>query len=50
VGRLMAKYDMRYLIAIGLVLFALGSYQMTWITKEYDFYELLLPQVLRGRA
>src|SRR6266480_6104026 len=42
VGRLMAKYDMRYLIAIGLVLFALGSYQMTWVTKEYDFYELLL--------
>ena len=48
VGRLMAKYDMRYLIAIGLVLFALGSYQMTWITKEYDFYELLVPQILRG--
>ena len=21
---------------------------MTWITKEYDFYELLLPQILRG--
>jgi DHA2 family multidrug resistance protein len=48
VGRLMAKYDMRYLIAVGLVLFALGSYQMTWITKEYDFYELMLPQILRG--
>ena len=48
VGRLMAKIDMRYLIAIGLVLFALGSYQMTWITKEYDFYELLVPQILRG--
>src|SRR6478609_560749 len=48
VGRLMVKYDMRYLIAIGLVLFALGSYQMTWITKEYDFYELLVPQILRG--
>jgi DHA2 family multidrug resistance protein len=48
VGRLMAKYDMRYLIATGLVLFALGSYQMTWITKEYDFYELLVPQILRG--
>jgi DHA2 family multidrug resistance protein len=28
--------------------FALGSYQMTWITRDYDFYELLLPQVLRG--
>ncbi|MCK1638394.1 DHA2 family efflux MFS transporter permease subunit [Bradyrhizobium sp. 157] len=48
VGRLMVKYDVRYLIAIGLVLFALGSYQMTWITKDYDFYELLIPQILRG--
>ncbi|MEH2515495.1 DHA2 family multidrug resistance protein [Bradyrhizobium sp. AZCC 1610] len=48
VGKLMVKYDMRYLIAIGLVLFALGSYQMTWITKDYDFYELLIPQILRG--
>src|SRR4029079_3646658 len=48
VGRLMVKYDMRYLIAAGLILFALGSYQMTWITKDYDFYELLIPQILRG--
>jgi DHA2 family multidrug resistance protein len=48
VGKLMVKYDMRYLIAIGLCLFALGSYQMTWITKDYDFYELLIPQILRG--
>ena len=29
-------------------MFALGSYQMTWITKDYDFYELLMPQILRG--
>src|SRR5438445_1374649 len=48
VGRLMAKYDMRYMIAFGLVVFALGSYQMTWITRDYDFYELLMPQILRG--
>jgi DHA2 family multidrug resistance protein len=48
VGRLMQKVDMRFIIAFGLVVFALGSYQMTWITREYDFYELLLPQVLRG--
>src|SRR5947199_7010411 len=48
VGRLTAKFDMRYIIGAGLVLFALGSYQMTWITKEYDFYELLVPQILRG--
>jgi DHA2 family multidrug resistance protein len=48
VGRLMQKVDLRLIIAAGLVIFALGSYQMTWITREYDFYELLLPQVLRG--
>src|SRR5579872_5959184 len=48
VGRLMLKVDMRLIIAFGLVVFALGSYQMTWITREYDFYELLLPQILRG--
>src|SRR6202030_228071 len=48
VGRLMQKVDMRLIIAFGLVVFALGSYQMTWITREYDFYELLVPQILRG--
>ncbi|HZC98057.1 MAG TPA: DHA2 family efflux MFS transporter permease subunit [Bradyrhizobium sp.] len=48
VGRLMTKFDMRYIIASGLVIFALGSYEMIWITKDYDFYELLLPQILRG--
>ncbi len=48
VGRLMVLIDMRLLIAFGLVTFALGSYQMTWITRDYDFYELLMPQVLRG--
>jgi DHA2 family multidrug resistance protein len=48
IGRLMTIIDMRLLIAFGLIVFAIGSYQMTWITKDYDFYELLLPQILRG--
>ncbi len=48
VGRLMQRIDARLIIAFGLVVFALGAYQMTWITRDYDFYELLLPQVLRG--
>src|SRR5712671_2257132 len=48
VGRLMQRIDMRYIIATGLVIFALGSWQMTWITRDYDFYELLVPQILRG--
>jgi DHA2 family multidrug resistance protein len=48
VGRLMQKIDMRYLILLGLVLFASGTWQMTWITRDFDFYELLVPQILRG--
>jgi MFS transporter, DHA2 family, multidrug resistance protein len=48
VGRLMLRFDMRYIIATGLVIFALGSWQMTSITRDYDFYELMLPQILRG--
>jgi MFS transporter, DHA2 family, multidrug resistance protein len=48
VGRLMLKIDMRYIIAFGLVVFALGTYQMTWMTRDYDFYELMVPQILRG--
>jgi DHA2 family multidrug resistance protein len=48
VGRLMQKVDMRYLIMLGLISFAAGTWQMTWITRDFDFYELLLPQILRG--
>jgi DHA2 family multidrug resistance protein len=48
VGRLMQKVDMRFLIAAGLVSFSAGTWLMTGITRDYDFYELLLPQILRG--
>jgi MFS transporter, DHA2 family, multidrug resistance protein len=48
VGRMMLRFDMRYIIAFGLIVFGLGAYQMTWITRDYDFYELLTPQILRG--
>src|ERR1700759_228701 len=48
IGKLMLRFDMRYIIAFGLVVFAMGTYQMTWMTRDYDFYELLIPQILRG--
>jgi len=48
VGRMMQRLDPRYIIAFGLVTFGIGSYQMTWITRDFDFYELLVPQILRG--
>src|SRR5260370_21101735 len=30
------------------IICASASYTMTWNTRDYDFYELLLPQILRG--
>src|SRR5215212_3035355 len=48
VGRLMTVLDLRLIIAAGIIIFALGSWQMTFITRDWDFYELLLPQILRG--
>ena len=48
VGRLMQKVDMRLMIAIGMMLFSLGTWQMTWMTRDYDFSELLWPQIFRG--
>ncbi len=48
VGRMMLKIDLRVIIAFGLVTFALGTWQMTYMTRDYDFYELMVPQILRG--
>lgn len=48
IGRLMTKIDMRLMIAMGLIIFAASSWQMTYITRDYDFDELLVPQILRG--
>jgi DHA2 family multidrug resistance protein len=48
IGRLMTVIDLRVMIAFGLITFAIGSYQMTGITKDYDFWELFVPQILRG--
>ena len=47
-GRLAAKADPRLLLAGGFLIFALGSWQMTHMTSDWDFWELLWPQVLRG--
>src|ERR1700745_3560179 len=48
VGRLMLRIDLRYIIVFGLVIFAVGTWQMTFMTRDYDFYELMVPQILRG--
>ena len=48
VGRLMDKVDPRLMLVFGFVTFAAGSWQMTYLTKDFDFWELFVPQMLRG--
>ncbi|WP_428030586.1 DHA2 family efflux MFS transporter permease subunit [Ancylobacter sp.] len=47
-GRLMGKVDPRLMIAFGFGAFAVGTWQVTGLTKDWDFWELLVPQILRG--
>jgi DHA2 family multidrug resistance protein len=47
-GRLSVKLDARIMLAIGFLLFALGTWWMTWVTRDWDFWELLWPQIFRG--
>ena len=47
-GRFLAKADPRVLMALGFAGFACGTWIVTGLTKDWDFWELLWPQVLRG--
>ena len=49
-GRLSVKMDPRVMMGIGFFGFACGTYLMTGLTADWDFYELLLPQILRGAS
>ena len=47
-GRLLLRVDARVMIATGFILFAIGTYQASFITVDWDFWELLWPQIFRG--
>ncbi len=48
-GRFIMPYvDKRFMLMAGFLFFAVGTYQMTWITADWDFNELLWPQIFRG--
>jgi len=47
-GRLMTKVDPRLMIAVGFAGFAVGTWQASYITVDWDFWELLMPQIFRG--
>lgn len=48
VGVLSRKMDPRYLIAAGFSGFALSCIDLTYITKDWAFWNLFAPQMLRG--
>src|SRR5262249_3067609 len=47
-GQLADRFDPRFVLMAGFVFFALGTWEMTYVTRDWDFWELLLPQVFRG--
>jgi DHA2 family multidrug resistance protein len=49
-GRLSQIMDPRHMMLLGLMGFALGTYIASGITVEWDFYELIVPQILRGAS
>ncbi|OCP05457.1 MULTISPECIES: DHA2 family efflux MFS transporter permease subunit [unclassified Ensifer] len=47
-GILSGKLDPRVLMTIGFTSFAGGTWIMGHMTADWDFYELFIPQILRG--
>ena len=47
-GQLSQRFDPRFMLIGGFILFALGTWQMTYLTKDWDFWELFWPQIFRG--
>jgi DHA2 family multidrug resistance protein len=50
VGILSRKVDLRILMLVGFLGFALSTWMLTGLTSDWDFWELLVPQVLRGMS
>jgi DHA2 family multidrug resistance protein len=44
------RFDLRWLLALGMVLFCLSMWEFSPITHQWGAAELLLPQALRGMA
>ena len=47
-GRLMPIVDKRLMLMAGFLFFAVGTWWMSYLTSDWDFYELLWPQIFRG--
>lgn len=49
-GVLSQKLDLRVMLLLGFVGFGVSTWMLTGMTDQWDFRELLLPQVLRGMS
>jgi MFS transporter, DHA2 family, multidrug resistance protein len=47
-GFLAGRIDLRLMMVIGFTSFASGTFIMAHLTTDWDFWELFLPQILRG--
>lgn len=47
-GALSARMDLRVMLLIGFLGFAVSTWMLTGLTADWDFHELLVPQILRG--
>jgi len=47
-GRLVAKVDMRRMLAVGLLMFGTSLWWLGHLTNQSGFWEMLAPQALRG--
>ncbi|KEQ53544.1 DHA2 family efflux MFS transporter permease subunit [Sphingobium chlorophenolicum] len=47
---LIQRVDLRWMISAGLLLFAASLWQTSYFTPQWGFWELALPQALRGLA
>jgi DHA2 family multidrug resistance protein len=49
-GALSKKMDLRVMLALGLLLFGSGVWLNSFMTAEWSFWELFLPQAVRGMS
>ncbi len=47
-GRLMTRINPRFMLLFGFLCFAVGTWWMTYLTTDWDFWEIFWPQIFRG--
>ena len=50
IGRIMTRVDARILLSIGFANFAISCWMMSYVTKDWDFWEMFIPQIFRGSS